>query len=166
MIFLHVLAQLTARVLIFAFLSVARAEKAMPVFLVFAGVAVGFSIYMHKQSGWVVSVLFAIPIWFLCWQSSTSRDIFGWRHGGKLVCFFRHHHTGYADVAQQHGCLAYCGHRLDCLTQLHDVCVQCCCVHCCSLLCTVLCSDSGLKTLSRAGFANNRLAPDDLVALP
>ena len=85
MVFLHVTGQLMMRVLMFAYVSVARAEKAIPVFLAFGGAAFVFSIYLHRQSGWLVSVLFTFPCWFLSWQSSNSRDLFGWKATGKLV---------------------------------------------------------------------------------
>jgi hypothetical protein len=96
-VFLHVTGQIMMRVVMFAYLAVARAEKAMPILMAFAGVSLMFSIHVHGQSGWVVSTLFTFPLWFLAWQSSNSKDLFGWKVGGALVCSELNAGTGKID---------------------------------------------------------------------
>ena len=85
-VFLQVTGQVMMRVIMFAYLSVSQAEKAIPLFLAYGAVAFIFSIYQNRQSGWVVAMLFTIPLWFLSWQSSNTQDLFGWKTTGPLVC--------------------------------------------------------------------------------
>jgi hypothetical protein len=84
-VFLHVTGQLLMRLLMFAYMSVAQAEKAIPLFLAYGGIALIFSINQNRRSGWVVSTLFTFPLWFLSWQASNSSNLFGWKKHGPLV---------------------------------------------------------------------------------
>lgn len=84
-VFLHVIGQLMMRVILLAYLAVALAERAIPIFLAFSAVSFIFSIYLHGQSGWVITALFMFPILFLGWHSSNSSDLFGWKRRGELV---------------------------------------------------------------------------------
>lgn len=73
------------RMVMFAYLSVARAEKAVPLLLTFAAAALLFSTHLHSHSGWVIATIFTFPISFLAWQSTNSRDLFGWKVNGAMV---------------------------------------------------------------------------------
>ena len=84
----HVAGQISWRLVVFAYFSVSQAEKAIPLLLVFTGTALVFSIFLHQKSGWVISVVFTFPLWFLAWdtQSAHKSDLFGWKHSSATVC--------------------------------------------------------------------------------
>jgi hypothetical protein len=77
------------RMVLFAYLSVARAEKSIPIIIGYCAMSFIYSIHLHGHSGWVIATIFTFPMGFLAWQSNNSKDLFGWRSNGPLVCFYQ-----------------------------------------------------------------------------